>query len=651
MKALLEHPNEDVQALATARLGVKSTLEETRTQRFIGMAERSVVFPVPLRYSAARTHRLGGSDGINLQNLPARGAQKNKLKSCIEAPPGYVIIDCDSSNIEARMLAWLAGQDDLVEDFANGVDVYCKMASKIYNRTITKADVKERFVGKTCLTGETLVLCERGWVPLVEVNSTDKVWDGVEWVSHGGLLKNGLRKVVNLSGVWLTPDHKVLCGTQWLETHQLLTDSNILGLALDTGAENLPLQVTSLENEEEYVASLSPAIVGVENTQYLRQTSKDSYQQGVYCADLNQRTRPIWTSIIGRTHMLCQMMHTAKDYLTGYLRQLHAAIHRLVRLTTTMVGGGLQYVMNGVTTEPRSYNTFRPSQDGTIQNLTWTESTTIKDMNRATSGSHLTEKTCLIEGKLEICRKRLISLKNNLIYSNKTALVFDLANCGPRNRFTILSNSGPLIVHNCVLGAGYQTGGLKLQVTLKAADPPMEMELDECKQIITTYRTAYPKIPALWKQGDLALQAIESNRTMWYGREGAVWVEGSRGLLLPNGLYIQYPELYRSLDPEKNTVSYSYKDDNSRVGIYGGKITENVVQALARIVVMQQLLRISKKLRVVLTVHDAVAAIAPKEQAEEAQAYVEQCMRWVPKWAAGCPINCESGVGENYGEC
>ena len=153
MKALLEHPDDRVQAVVAARMGVKSTLEETRTQRFIDMAQRNPLFPVPLRYSAARTHRLGGTDGINLQNLPARGAQANKLKKCIEAPPGHVIIDCDSSNIEARMLAWLAGQDDLVQDFANGVDVYCKMASKIFGRPITKADKVERFVGKTVVLG------------------------------------------------------------------------------------------------------------------------------------------------------------------------------------------------------------------------------------------------------------------------------------------------------------------------------------------------------------------------------------------------------------------------------------------------------------------------------------------------------------------
>jgi DNA polymerase len=85
--------------------------------------------------------------------------------------------------------------------------------------------------------------------------------------------------------------------------------------------------------------------------------------------------------------------------------------------------------------------------------------------------------------------------------------------------------------------------------------------------------------------------------------------------------------------------------------IYGGKVVENVVQALARIVVGEQMLHIAKRYRPVLTVHDAVACVAPAEDAFTAQAYVEECMRKVPSWAEGLPVNCESGVGKNYGEC
>ena len=303
---------------------------------------------------AANGKLVHNCDGINLQNLPARGAQANKLKKCIEAPPGHVIIDCDSSNIEARMLAWLAGQDDLVQDFANGVDVYCKMASKIFGRPITKADKVERFVGKTV-----------------------------------------------------------------------------------------------------------------------------------------------------------------------------------------------------------------------------------------------------------------------------------------------------------VLGCGYQTGAMKLQITLKASEMNMDLELSECKNIIDTYRNSVPAITGLWRTGEAAIEAMHGNKSMWFGREGVALVEGNKGIKLPSGLYISYPQLHRGVKNKNGQAfeAWQYKDETGLVDIYGGKLVENVIQALARIIVMQQLLKIAKKLHVVLTVHDAVAAIAREEEAEQAQAYVEECMRWVPKWAAGCPINCESGIGRTYGDC
>jgi DNA polymerase len=151
-KALTEHPDERVQALVAARLGTKSTLEETRTERFISISKRGNM-PVPLSYYAAHTGRWGGADKINLQNLPSRGANGGKLKKAIMAPKGYLMIDADSAQIEARVLAWLAGQDDLTEAFKNGQDVYSIMASAIYSKEVSEITKEERFVGKTTILG------------------------------------------------------------------------------------------------------------------------------------------------------------------------------------------------------------------------------------------------------------------------------------------------------------------------------------------------------------------------------------------------------------------------------------------------------------------------------------------------------------------
>jgi DNA polymerase len=129
-------------------------LEESRIGRFIDIGSRNRgLLPVPLRYYGAHTGRWSGYDAVNFQNLPSRDKKKKALKNAILAPPGYRIVNCDSSQIEARVLAWLAGQNDVVEAFAQKRDIYCEDATKAFGRTITKKDEMERFVGKTMRLG------------------------------------------------------------------------------------------------------------------------------------------------------------------------------------------------------------------------------------------------------------------------------------------------------------------------------------------------------------------------------------------------------------------------------------------------------------------------------------------------------------------
>lgn len=146
--ALLEHPDARVQNLVAARLGTKSTIEETRTENLMKVAERGAL-PIMLNYYGAHTGRFSGGDKLNLQNLPRNGA----IREALTAPLGEVLIACDSSQIEARMVAYVAGQDDLVQAFREGRDVYSEFASEIYGKKVTKADKVERFVGKTCILG------------------------------------------------------------------------------------------------------------------------------------------------------------------------------------------------------------------------------------------------------------------------------------------------------------------------------------------------------------------------------------------------------------------------------------------------------------------------------------------------------------------
>ncbi|MGZ5261373.1 MAG: DNA polymerase [Burkholderiales bacterium] len=154
---LEEHPNPDVQALVAARAGFKSTLEETRTERLIKIAnltwpgnQQQQQMPVPLRYGGAHTHRLSGDWKLNMQNLP-RGS---KLRRALIARQDEIIFTIDASQIEARVTAWLCGQDDLVQQFANGEDVYSSFAAEVFGYPVNKKQhPKERFIGKTSVLG------------------------------------------------------------------------------------------------------------------------------------------------------------------------------------------------------------------------------------------------------------------------------------------------------------------------------------------------------------------------------------------------------------------------------------------------------------------------------------------------------------------
>jgi DNA polymerase len=142
--------------IAAARVETKSTLAEGRMERLIA-ASRFGAIPFPLRYAGAHTNRFSGDWKWNLQNLPKHKDPKNgkreALRDALKAPEGHMIIAIDSSQVEARVTAWLAGEQSLMHLFATGGDPYCDFASIAYNRTITKKDVVERFVGKGCVLG------------------------------------------------------------------------------------------------------------------------------------------------------------------------------------------------------------------------------------------------------------------------------------------------------------------------------------------------------------------------------------------------------------------------------------------------------------------------------------------------------------------
>jgi DNA polymerase len=201
-----------------------------------------------------------------------------------------------------------------------------------------------------------------------------------------------------------------------------------------------------------------------------------------------------------------------------------------------------------------------------------------------------------------------------------------------------------------ILGAGYGVGHQKLKLFLKM-QAGVEVTFDDAKLFIDSYRGAYYKIPELWRRADEALIALRTGNGYQVDAQGLIRAVPGKGLTLPSGLHIQYPGLGEVLDEKTGKPQLRYFSKGIPVYIYGGKVVENLCQAVARQVVAEQMLKIGKKYKVVLTVHDAVACIAPIEEKDEAKQYVEECMSWRPKWAQTLPLACESGVGASYGDC
>ena len=352
--ALTEDDDPFIQQLCAVRLGTKSTIEESRIERFLGIGSRNKTYlPIPLKYYGAHTGRWAGSDKVNFQNLPSRDKKKKALKNAVIAPLDHNVINSDSSQIEARVLVWVAGQEDVVEWYREGRDVYSEFASKVYGKTITKADATERFVGKTC-----------------------------------------------------------------------------------------------------------------------------------------------------------------------------------------------------------------------------------------------------------------------------------------------------------TLGLGYGTGWSKLQHTLKTSPPGANLPDHECQRLVRIYRQINDRVIKLWEECDRALKDLvawpENKQPYYLGTKKCLLVT-PKGIQLPNGLYITYPQLEHKREEGKD--KFVYKSRKGYVSIWGGSVVENVIQALARIIVGEQMIKIKEHYKPVLTVHDAIVCIAKKDDTDNAMKIITDIMSTPPSWGQDLPIACEAKYGESYGDC
>lgn len=167
----------------------------------------------------------------------------------------------------------------------------------------------------------------------------------------------------------------------------------------------------------------------------------------------------------------------------------------------------------------------------------------------------------------------------------------------------------------CVLGLGFQVGWKKLQSTLATNDQfPMYVEEPECRHMVNLYRADNAQIVNYWAEAEVAIfDMFHGNERQW----GALRIY-KNALIMPNGMALQYPHLRHSEPDEQGRVGWEYWNGKFFTNLYGGKLTENIVQALSRVVLFSQMLKIDTMLkahhpeaRVALSVHDEVVGVGP----------------------------------------
>jgi hypothetical protein len=591
------------------------------------------------------------------------------------------LVVSDLSNIEGRVLAYLAGEEWKLEAFraydrGEGPDLYNITATSIIGGdpwTVEK--VNRNVFGKVpdlaCLGPETQVLTDSGYKAIVAVSETDKLWDGDEWVGHAGLIDRGVRKVVRVDGIVVTPDHFILTGKIWKQARLLASNANDLRRALGRGSENLPSSATNTVPRGAYAAS-SLAVIAERNHMLSHKAiCYPGEPRGV--TNARKPHQIVGVRITTATRILSQMRHIVDGCSIGLRRVLTAVGIHGTHPTPTTADEGYTYLRSGRPTGGHSSDTSLLWMGGTNRNLNSTGSMLIVGMSREISGSLPDAK---IAGTNE---PSAISSNTSPILSS----VYDIAHAGPRSRFTIRTNNGHLIVHNCGYGGGvgaFRTFAKAYRITMEEHWPTIQQNIaapliEQARQNLEKW--GRPQLADL-EISELEWVASESvklawrarhpaTRKLWYDCENAArnalrtpnttfdagqhlkfrFVEHVSGnwllVRLPSGKFLTYFDPRLTSDDSISYLGYGQEGEAtarvwSRQYTYGGKMVENACQALAGDVLKANMPRIEEAgYEIVLTVHDEAVTQAPDTDEYNAEK-LSSLLAVVPEWAPGLPL-------------
>ena len=594
----------------------------------------------------------------------------NCVRGVIVAPPRRKLIACDLSSIEGRKLAWLARDERIVEFYREvdagtaAYDSYMLAYAMCFGVDPVTVNKTQRQIGKpielSCFAADTRVVTSNGVKRIVDVRVHDLLWDGEQWVRHQGLVARGAKPVVSVDGIEVTPDHLIRTQATWQPAQQLASNPCMLAQALETGSESLRSLDSNLALYRSGARAELSRILSATTT-YGKAQQRDATP-----VPKNKVATGVKTSTPSLTSY--PMMHIAADYSAGSLPHVPDAKYQplgSIRLTVDAAFASIRRGWMALKESARGCATLSKSPAGINRNLSLIAATMTEATSPAISGSCLEESTAVTSVPSEKCKNVSSSLKP----------VYDIAHAGPRNRFTILSDSGALVVHNCGYGGGvaafvtfamvyhldlqqvaeavWDTGDRSLLRQCKdkyawarakgfSAGLP-ELQYSAFEYVKTKWRDARPATVRFWEDlKDAFVSAVNVERETF--AVGAIKMMRTGQWLrirLPSGRQLCF------LQPRADADGISYMGMNrysrkwQRLGTHGGKLSGIITQASSSDILRAALPELeSRGYKTVLTVHDEAICETPDTDAYTAAGMVQVMTAPLP-WAPGLPLSAD----------
>ncbi len=589
--------------------------------------------------------RMGDYDAVEILYGDVPDVLSQLVRTAFVAPPGKKLIVADFSAIEARVLAWLAGEQWRMDLFKSGGDVYCQSASKMFKVPVVKHGVnghlrqKGKVAELACIAEHQPVLTRRGLIAIEDITLEDELWDGESWVKHDGVVFRGEREVIEYEGLTATPDHLVWIEGQREPVHfgyaaasgSHLVQTEFGGKAIRLGQDHFSGKTL----EQQKKSLLCP-----DGMHWMRRCPLDLAE----CSDIGTLKRmPGMFSAEANPKMARQAsycskaaMHKSTDSRFQKLWRTRDQVRIPIRDRSWPISGGnfrLAATEDGNRPHrherrlcpgeyPLCFSSGELRESKTqcfigiqpeilaIRTISSDEDAVV----RLVKGGHHRKGTDSREGK-----------KEKLAAHRCAARLYDIRNAGPRHRFTV---SGHL-VHNC--GYGGSVGALKAMGAIE-----MGLEEDELPGLVSSWRDANLAIVQFWWDVDAAVklavkQRINSSvRSVGFGyRSGILFIT------LPSGRKLAYPKP-RMGENRFGEEAVTYEGVGmtkkwERIESYGPKFVENIVQAISRDLLAEAMLRL-RDWRIVMHVHDEVVI---ESGMDDSLGDVCRIMGETPLWADG----------------